>query len=296
MNEACSAGTGSFLEESAKETLNIDYREIGNIAFTANEPLNFNDQCAAFISSDIKTASHEGKSKENIVAGLVYSICMNYVNRVKGNRPVGKKVFMQGGVCYNKAVPYAMANLTNKEIIVPPEPGLMGAFGVALEIKNRIELGFLEKGDYNLESLINREFKYGKEFVCAGGKEKCDLKCAISLIEIEGKKYPFGGACSKYYNERNHIKIENDAIDYVKLRQELVYKKYVNSDNMDSRFRGNDNKTVGISKSFLTNTLYPLYYNFFTKLGFKVVLSDTIEKEGIDKIRSAFCYPVEIAH
>jgi predicted CoA-substrate-specific enzyme activase len=299
MNEACSAGTGSFLEESAKETLNIDYKEIGNIAFSADEPLNFNDQCAAFISSDIKTASHEGKSKENIVAGLVYSICMNYVNRVKGNRPVGKKVFMQGGVCYNKAVPYAMANLVNKEIIVPPEPGLMGAFGVALEIKNKIELGFLEKENFNLESLIEREFKYEKEFSCAGGKEKCDLKCAISIIEVEGKRYPFGGACNKYYNERNHIKIGNDAVDYVKLRQELVFKKYVSDSNLiDSRSCGNDitQKTIGISKSFQTNTIYPLYYNFFTKLGFKVVLSELIEKEGIDKIRSSFCYPVEIAH
>ena len=36
---------------------------------------------------------------------------MNYANRVKGNRPVGDKVFMQGGVCYNKAVPLAMASL-----------------------------------------------------------------------------------------------------------------------------------------------------------------------------------------
>ncbi|HJY62541.1 MAG TPA: acyl-CoA dehydratase activase, partial [Ignavibacteria bacterium] len=145
MNEACSAGTGSFLEESSKESLNISYTGIADIAFTASAPLNFNDQCAAFISSDIKTASHEGSDKKDIVAGLVYSICMNYVNRVKGNRPVGKKVFMQGGVCYNHAVPYAMSNLINKEIIVPPEPGLMGAFGVALEIKNRIELGFLQK-------------------------------------------------------------------------------------------------------------------------------------------------------
>lgn len=289
MNEACSAGTGSFLEESAKETLNIDYKQIGNIAFTAEAPLNFNDQCAAFISSDIKNASHEGKSREDIVAGLVYSICMNYVNRVKGNRPVGKKVFMQGGVCYNKAVPYAMANLINKEIIVPPEPGLMGAFGVALEIKNRIELGFLEKNEFNLDKMINREFKYGSEFICAGGKEKCDLKCSVAIIEIEGKKYPFGGACSKYYNERNHIRIENDAVDYVKIRQDLVFKKYVTAP------QGNG-KSIGISKSFLTNTLYPLYYNFFTRLGFKVILSDTIDKTGIDKIRSAFCYPVEIAH
>ena len=94
MNEACSAGTGSFLEEAAKETLNIYYKDIGGIAFTAKNPLNFNDQCAAFISSDIKNASHDGCAKEDIVAGLVYSICMNYVNRVKGNRTTGKKVFI----------------------------------------------------------------------------------------------------------------------------------------------------------------------------------------------------------
>ena len=92
MNEACSAGTGSFLEESAQESLGINYLEIGDIALRAKSPPNFNDQCAAFISSDIKNASHENIEKENIVAGLVYSICMNYTNRVKGNRPMGKKI------------------------------------------------------------------------------------------------------------------------------------------------------------------------------------------------------------
>ena len=76
---------------------------------------------------------------------------MNYVNRVKGNRPVGKKIFMQGGVCYNKAIPIAMSALTGKEIIVPPDPGLMGAFGVALEIKEKIELGLIKPGDYFLK-------------------------------------------------------------------------------------------------------------------------------------------------
>ncbi len=289
MNEACSAGTGSFLEESAKESLNIYYKDISEIAFKAQNPLNFNDQCAAFISSDIKNASQDGIPKEDIVAGLVYSVCMNYVNRVKGNRPVGNKVFMQGGVCYNQAVPYAMSNLINKEIIVPPEPGLMGAFGVALEIKNRIRLGLLEKSDFKFDELINREFKYVNEFVCAGGKEKCDRKCGITLIEVEGKKYPFGGACNKYYNERNKIKSEPVRNDYVDVRQNLVYEKYVSLPQAEG-------KTIGISRSFQTNSLYPLYYNFFTKLGFKVVLSDEIDKVGKDKMRSSFCYPVEISH
>ena len=111
MNEACSAGTGSFLEESALETLGVEMEAIADIALKGRRPPNFNDQCAAFISSDIKNAIHEGVAHEDIVAGLVYSICMNYSNRVKGNRPVGEKVFMQGGVCYNRAVPLAMASL-----------------------------------------------------------------------------------------------------------------------------------------------------------------------------------------
>jgi predicted CoA-substrate-specific enzyme activase len=290
MNEACSAGTGSFLEESAKETLSIRYTDIADIAFTAKAPLNFNDQCAAFISSDIKTASHEGSCKEDIVAGLVYSICMNYVNRVKGNRPVGKKVFMQGGVCYNRAVPYAMSNLINKEIIVPPEPGLMGAFGVALEIKNRLNLGFLEKDSFSLDELINRKFSHDKDFICAGGNEHCDRKCKIAIIKVEDKKYPFGGACSKYYNERTDVHTNAGKNNYVKMRQELVFDKYCKLNQPEI------GKTIGITKSFQVNTLYPLYYNFFTKLGFKVVLADNVDHEGMDKMTSAFCYPVEIAY
>ena len=92
-----------------------------------------------------------------------------------------------------------MAALTGKEIIVPPEPGLMGAFGVALEIKKRIELGFIQEQNFDLDELMNRKVEYGKSFICAGGAEKCDRKCSIAIIEIENKKFPFGGACNKYY-------------------------------------------------------------------------------------------------
>ncbi len=289
MNEACSAGTGSFLEEAAKESLNIHFTDIADIAFKAKNPINFNDQCAAFISSDIKNAGHEGANQEDIVSGLVYSICLNYVNRVKGNRPVGNKVFMQGGVCYNKAVPFAMSLLTGKEIIVPPEPGLMGAFGVALEIKNRIKLGLYEEKQYDLDELINREFKYTNSFTCAGGKEKCDMKCSINMVEIKGKKYPFGGACSKYYNERRSISADTEKNNLVKVRQDFVFNKYVVPKNTTG-------KRIGISRSLLTNTMYPFYHNLLTKLGFEVILSDKVEKSGSDKIRSSYCHPIEISH
>ncbi len=291
MNEACSAGTGSFLEEAAKESLNIDYKEIGDIALRASNPPNFNDQCSAFISSDIKNALHEGLNKEDIVAGLVYSICMNYNNRVKGNRPTGNKVFMQGGVCYNKAVPVAMAALTGKHIIVPPEPGLMGAFGVALEIKQRISLNLMKEQTFNLDALINRTVHYGKSFICKGKPEDCDLKCNINIIELEGKKIPFGGACNKYYINKKANETEKVNANLARVRQQLVFEKYIPKYQLTKNA-----PVVAISKSFLTNTLFPLYYNFFSKLGFKVILGEVPVKDGIDKQQASFCYPAELAH
>ncbi len=290
MNEACSAGTGSFLEESAKESLGLDYKEIESVALSGKFAPNFNDQCAAFISSDIKTAIHEGISKTEIVAGLVYSICMNYTNRVKGIRPVGKKIFMQGGVCYNKAVPIAMAHLIEKEIIVPPDPGLIGAFGVALETKERIHNRLLEKGTFNLRTLAEREITYGKKFECRGVKEKCDRKCEINVAIINNKKYTFGGVCNKYYNITHHLQFDSIKLDLVDRRQSWVYNREAGDVSDGKR------KKIGISRSYLTNTFYPLYHTFFTELGMEVVLSDGVSQEGINKKRSSFCYPGEIAH
>ncbi len=290
MNEACSAGTGSFIEESAYESLGIKVTDIEPIAMKGDTPPNFSDQCSAFISSDIKTAQQENISKENIVAGLVYSICMNYVNRVKGNRTIGKKIFMQGGVCYNKAIPIAMAALTGKEIIVPPDPGLMGAFGVALEIKEKIDLGLMEPGEFLLKELSEREVSYKKPFICIGGKEKCDLACTINLIEVDGKAYPFGGACNKYYNVIHKTKVDIDNYDYIKKRHYLTFEKYAPEVNLPE-----DAVTVGINQSFHTHTIYPLYYNFFTSLGFRVVLSDKVDEKGLERENTSFCYPAQIS-
>ena len=302
MNEACSAGTGSFLEESALETLGVKMEDIAEIALKGKKPPNFNDQCAAFIASDIKNAIHEGIKHEDIVAGLVYSICMNYSNRVKGNRQVGEKVFMQGGVCYNRAVPFAMAALVGKPIIVPPEPGLMGAYGVALEVKKRIEMGLMEKERFDLQVLADREVIYGKSFICKGGKEKCDRRCEVAMIELEGSKYPFGGACNRYYNLRHNIKFDVEQLDLVRVRQQLVFEKYGAKPASDSdqdlrkkggkKFRGR----IGINRSFLVNTYYPLYSTFFAQLGFEPIVPDSYSQEGIDHRSAAFCYPAELVH
>ncbi|HYA86007.1 MAG TPA: acyl-CoA dehydratase activase, partial [Nitrospirota bacterium] len=125
MNEACSAGTGSFLEESASGDLNIHTApEIGPIALKAKAPLKFGEHCSAFINSDIRKAMQHGAAREDVVAGLVFSIVANYRNRVVGNRAVGEHIVLQGGVAKNPAVPLAFAQMTGKLITVPPDPEL----------------------------------------------------------------------------------------------------------------------------------------------------------------------------
>ena len=293
MNEACSAGTGSFLEEAALETLGLDMEEIAPVALDGHHPPNFNDQCAAFIASDIKNAIHEGIRHEDIVAGLVYSICMNYSNRVKGNRPVGEKVFMQGGVCYNQAVPLAMAALVGKPIIVPPEPGLMGAFGVALAVKQRIESGLMDEKEFDLQALVDRNVAYGKPFTCRGGKAGCDRRCRIERIQLEGNQYPFGGACNRYYNLRNKKRYDVKRLDLVNARQKLMFETYGASDpGAHQPWRGR----IGFNRSFLVNSYYPLYSTFFAEIGFEPFLSDRPTQEGIDSRNAAFCFPAELSH
>ena len=320
MNEACSAGTGSFLEESAKETLGIPMEGIAAAALRGARPPNFNDQCAAFIGSDIKTAIQEGLSKDEIAAGLVYSVCMNYANRVKGNRPVGRKIFMQGGVCYNPAVPMAMGALIGKPIVVPPEPGLMGAYGVALEIDKRLAAGIMTEKIFDLDTLARREVSYGRSFVCRGGKEKCDRRCPIAVIHVEGKPYPFGGACSRYDNLRRDVHPVTAGLDGVRLRREIVFGvngRVAGEDGPPAAERGAGRAAepaedaasgppggrkggtagrVGLTRSFLVNTYYPLYAGFFEALGFEVVLPARPDPRGIDQCGAAFCYPAELAH
>lgn len=297
MNEACSAGTGSFLEESALETLGVPLAEIEKIAMKGMHPPNFSDQCAAFIASDIKNAIHEGIGRDDIVAGLVYSICVNYTNRVKGNRPVGRKIFMQGGVCYNKAVPLAMAALVGKPIVVPPEPGLMGAFGVALEVKKRIETGRMARNIFDLKTLADRCVTYGKSFQCRGGREKCDRRCEIALVKLEGKSHPFGGACNRYYNLRRKISRNDRSIDLVNSRQLHVFDAPNHKPDCPPYDQADpEGRVIALNRSFMMNTYYPFFATFFKELGLSIQLPGAASREGIDRRGAAFCYPGELAH
>ena len=292
MNEACSAGTGSFLEEAAAETMHCRVEEIAGRALRAAAPSNFSDQCAAFIGSDVKRAIQQGAPRNDVLAGLVYSICLNYLTKVKGNRRSGRHIFMQGGVCYNPAVPAAMAALTGSRITVPPDPGLMGALGVALEVLVRLENGTVAPAPYSLTELIERRAVREGSFTCGGGKEHCDRRCTIARIRVGGQVRSFGGMCNRFYNQRIDPSIDAGRCDLVEVRRRLL----VDSSPLFPPAGSVSPKgTVGISRSFAVHQLLPLYTRFFTELGFEITLSEPAGA-GRGRVLSSFCFPAEIAH
>ncbi len=291
MNEACSAGTGSFLEESARGDLNIGHaHEIGDIALQADEPLKFGEHCSAFINSDIRKAIQQGASREDITAGLVTSIVSNYLNRVVGNRTIGNHIVLQGGVAKNKAVPLAFALLLNKPIVVPPDPELMGCFGVGLLAQQKNNEGFIEKSHFSIEKMLSTEIVYEREFKCRA----CDNYCPIQVLRVNDSSYMFGGRCNKYTNMRKKkVLKENEVQDYIQQRNDLLFTEC--APDPDEFIKRRD-ISVGIPAAFSVYSLWPLYSWFFHQLGISYSLSDQVAEEGVARVESAYCFPAEIAH
>jgi predicted CoA-substrate-specific enzyme activase len=316
MNEACSAGTGSFLEESASGDLSIHSApEIGPLALRADAPLKFGEHCSAFINSDIRKAVQQGATKENITAGIVCSIVANYLNRVVGNRTIGGKIFLQGGVAKNIAVPLAFAMMLDKEILVPPSPELMGCFGVALLAKRKNAEGLLAEKEVDIGGLRTREIVYERIFQC----RSCDNYCPIQVLNVADHKYMFGGRCNKYTNMRKQLPAgaaDVPVFDYVEKRQQLLFETFAAPSVIKDRAATADPSAVkdgaaalaeqnpgtgrsfvvGIPRAFSTHNLYPLYSWFFHELGIKTFLSTEVVHAGVARAESTYCFPAEIAH
>ena len=109
MNEACAAGTGSFLEEQA-DKLGVNIKgEFARLALSADAPTRLGERCTVFMERDLTGWLHQGETVPSLLAGLSYSIALNYLNRVVRGRKIGKVIYFQGGTAYNDAVAAAFA-------------------------------------------------------------------------------------------------------------------------------------------------------------------------------------------
>jgi len=134
----------------------------------------------------------------NLVAGLAYSIALNYLNRVVRGRKIGDVIYFQGGTAYNDAVAAAFASLLGKKITVPPYNGVMGAVGMAL-IARQWRLATNADSKFRGYDL-SRLSMASRDFVCKACSNYCDIK----EFTIEGQKSFWGDKCSEQVPEAFH--------------------------------------------------------------------------------------------
>jgi predicted CoA-substrate-specific enzyme activase len=286
MNKVCAAGTGSFLEEQA-EKLGINIKQqFGSMALEATSPANLGERCTVFIETELVRHQQAGVSTEDLVAGLSYSIVRNYLNRVVGTKPVGKKIFFQGGVAANRGVVAAFEMVTGQPIIVPRHHEVTGAIGCAcLAMDEDKGQGSKFKGF----DLSKRQYEISS-FEC----KECANRCEINRVVVEGEKPLFyGSRCEKFDVDRRTT-VQALHPDHFAEREEMLQEPYVpNEAPSQGAVR------IGIPRSLLFYELYPFWQAFFKELGCEVVVSDATTKriihDGAERSVAETCFPMKVS-
>ena len=156
-----------------------------------------------------------GARREDLVAGLAFSIATNYLNRLVRERTIGDCIFFQGGTAYNDAVAAAFSQILGKEIIVPPHNGVIGALGMALLARERMQRTG-EPSSFRGWDLAQVDYTV-VDFVC----KACSNECDVRQFTIEGEKTYWGDKCSDRYRKPAKVDKEPVIADLVAFRDEL---------------------------------------------------------------------------
>lgn len=287
MNEACAAGTGSFLEERAEE-LGVSIKgEFAALALGSRSPIRLGERCTVFMERDVNACMQRGAQRDDVIAGLAYSVAINYINRVVRGRSIGNCIFYQGGTAYNDAVAAAFSMILDREIIVPPHNAVLGALGAALLAREKItESGATTR--FRGWDLTAVDYAL-KEFTCQG----CGNRCCVQQFTVDGEKTYWGDKCSDRYRKRAKSEKKPVIPDLVALRRKLL-----EADQPEDS--GATGPAVGIPRAMYTWSLLPLWRRFFADCGMRVVVSDetsraTIQR-GLDAVVAEPCFPIIVAH
>ena len=332
LNEACSSGCGSFLDNFAR-SLGMDVREFSRKALLAERPVDLGSRCTVFMNSRVKQAQKEGATVADISAGLSYSVIKNALFKVIKLRrasEIGSKVVVQGGTFNNDAVLRAFEKISGVNVFRPDVAGLMGAYGAALIALDqwkdlirppvgvdeatfqpptiRSNIATLEQLDsFNVELELRR---------CG----KCNNNCLMTINTFTAgsgdtrtaSRFLTGNRCERGAELGDELKIVDasnkantatgsdhgerklpNLFDW-KYKRLFAHYKPLAPENAP---RGD----VGIPRVLNLYENYPLWFTIFTQLGFRVRLSPrssrSVYEMGLETIPSeSVCYPGKIAH
>ncbi|WP_319559901.1 acyl-CoA dehydratase activase [Marispirochaeta sp.] len=305
LNEACSAGCGSFVETYAN-SLEIPVEEIAEKAFSSSSPAKLGSRCTIFMNSSIITEQKNGKSPDDIMAGLCKSIIENVftkVVRVSNLESLGNSVVVQGGTFKNDAVLRAFEQYSAKRISRAPFPGEMGAIGIALLTKKQRlsrQSSFIGK-----EGLKSFSFTKEPGHICLF----CSNNCSRTLVSFaDGSTFITGNRCErgqiigdvKDPKVREKLKEAGQKLDTVpdmmRRRRELLFADYRPREVSPPK-----NFTIGLPRVLEFWHSMPFWRTLFSSLGFKVVISRESTRKlyeaGLRYVPSdTACFPGKVAH
>ena len=296
LNEACSAGCGSFLETFAS-SLNLPIDVFAKQSLFAENPVDLGSRCTVFMNSRVKQAQKEGAPVADISAGLAYSVIKNAllkVIKITDPSQMGTNIVVQGGTFYNEAVLRAFEIVSERDAIRPDIAGLMGAFGAALLAKEK----YAQKGK-KATTLLTKTALNALEVKTTFSRCKaCENNCLLTInnfkVEDSGfaKRFISGNRCELGAGK------ESTTANLPNLYAQKYNRVfgYTPLELSDAK-RG----TVGIPRVLNIYENYPLWFTFFTELGYRVELSPRSSRElyelGIESIPSeSECYPAKLVH
>ena len=288
LNEACSSGCGSFLENFAN-SLGFTAAQFADEALFARHPVDLGTRCTVFMNSNVKQAQKEGAAVSDISAGLAYSVIKNALFKViklADARELGRHIVVQGGTFYNKAVLRAFERIAGVEAVCPDISGLMGAFGAALIARDRYCGQPTAMLDFDRIAALTFTTKTAR---CGG----CENNCLLTVSTFsDGGRYISGNRCEKRVKNAGAAQPGANMMAYK--RQRLF--DYPALEENEAK-RG----VIGIPRVLNLYENFPYWATFFHHLGFRVVVSPfstrAIYEMGMESIPSeSECYPAKLAH
>ncbi|ACC97992.1 CoA-substrate-specific enzyme activase [Elusimicrobium minutum Pei191] len=290
LNEACSSGCGSFIENFAL-SLGTTVQEFAEAALTSKKPVDLGSRCTVFMNSKVKQALKEGSGSSDISAGLSYSVIRNAlykVIKVKSPEDLGQNIVVQGGTFFNNAVLRATELLVSGKVTRPTISGVMGAFGAALiALEERV----LRKSTLLSKEELNNFTCTNKNARCKG----CSNNCLLTISKFgSGKTFISGNRCEKGLGLESAGK--ESAVNMYEYKYKRLFDHYKPLDSANAS-RGE----IGMPRVLNMYENYPFWFTLFTELGFRVVLSDKssvkLFNSGLDTIPSqTICYPAKMVH
>ncbi len=288
LNEACSSGCGSFIENFAN-SLGFSAAEFAKEALFAKNPVDLGTRCTVFMNSNVKQAQKEGATVQDISSGLAYSVIKNALFKViklSDASDLGTKIVVQGGTFYNEAVLRAFERIAGVEATCPDISGIMGAFGAALIARERYK--GQETSMLHLEDILALTYTTSTTH-CQG----CSNHCMLTINKFPGnRRHITGNRCEKGLKTESTVKKGENLYAY-------KYKRMFDYEPLpaESAPRG----VIGIPRVLNLYENYPYWATFFKELGYSVVLSPQSSRKiyelGMESIPSeSECYPAKLAH